>query len=67
MRQVTQEVNLRKYSVKELMDLKQAIFSELIRRKRIREEVEKEVRRRQVDNADELTQFVVDATTETDE
>jgi len=67
MRQAEPVVNLRQLSIKELMDLKNAIFAELIRRKRIREEVEKEVHRRQVDNADELTQFVVDATTETDE
>jgi len=67
MPRVTEEIDLRKYSVRDLMELKQAIFAELIRKKRLREEVEKEVRRRSVDNSGELTQFVVDVTTQTDE
>lgn len=50
------EKDIRKYSTAELMQLKQAIFAELIRRKRIREELEKEVRRRQVAESDEFTQ-----------
>jgi len=67
MRQAEQMVDLRRLTIKELMDLKNAIFDELIRRKKIRKEVEKEVRRRQELDGDELTQFVVDATTGTDE